>query len=441
MDLKKIKVEEIPGAVRDWCEEHTSSTSFTFAAYLEYIDGEIVERIFGSRRYKRDGVKIHEVIRDCTGERNNIIARDLLYTRMAGYRVVFEASDVYNRSCGWAIKVFDKEDFGKWYKPDGNIGCAYTYINSELIFTIPEFKYCGFSGGGVISYLNAYRKDKNVEFFGKLGLSLSPILIHKAKSDGQFRRFLWDNHNAIALYGVQATLHAYKVGCTVEEARRACYVKNQLDRLAANRIPEIKGTSLDRQRVLDYVDFNDINYDSYDDYLKCCKALRLNLADTKVVFPNDFERMHDLRTAEYASQQAKIDRRKRAKLYKAFRIKAQEYKALERNNGRYAIICPSEVSDLMREGEALSHCVGRMGYDKKVADGVSIIMFIRKANKLDDPFVTLEYRIDRKALTQCYGYKDSKPTDDVLEFARRWAYELTERINANERQNITRQAQ
>lgn len=418
MDLTRIK-DEIPKEVEVWCQEHASKTSFTYCAWLEYHRGEIVERIFGSRHYKA-GVKIREIMRDCTGK-SGLIVRDLLYRHMCGYIPVFEAKDIYDRACGWGIKIFSSDDFGKWIKPDDHIGVSFTYINSDMLFSIPEFKYCGYSGGGVTSYLDAYRKDHSVEMFGKMGLSLSPVLMRKAKTDGKFRRFLYENRVAIQKHGVTAAMYAYKHNVDVESARMTCYLKRQLDMLAASRFPEIRGTDLDRQKVLDYVDFNDINYASYDDYLKCCKALRLDLSDTKVVYPNDFERMHDLRAAEYSSLEAKRDKKRRAKLYRDFKKKVAEYKPLEQYGEKYAIICPTGVEDLIREGNALSHCVGKMGYDKKVVDGVSIIMFVREADKLNTPFVTVEYRIDRKVLAQCYGYKDSRPNEDVLAYCNAWA--------------------
>lgn len=428
MDLSKIKCEELPRAVRDWCEEHAVTTAYRFCGYLEYIRGEVVERDFACRRYKKHGVRITEVLRHATGEKSPLIVRNLIYVPMGGYIPIWEAEDKYIGGYGWRYKAFDKDDFGKWEKNAIYVGFSKVFINAEIIFNIPEFKYCGYSGGGVISYLNAYRKDKTVEYFGKMGLSLSPVLMRKAKSDGNFRRFLIENHNGIALYGVQAALFAYKHNTSVEDARRACYVKNQLDRTVAHRIPEIKGTALDRQRVLDYVDDHDINYASYDDYLKCLKALKLDLTDTKNIYPNDFDRMHEMRTAEYAANKEKIDRRKRAKLYREFRKAGESARQYEWHEGNYIIIAPTDIQQLVEEGEALQHCVGRMGYDKKMADGISLIMFVRKSQYPNTPFVTVEYRLDTKTLRQCYGYKDSAPADDVKQFCQSWANMLTAKL-------------
>lgn len=424
MDLSKVCGNNIPPEVAEWCKKNASNTAYRFCSYLEYIKGEVVERSFGCRRYKKCGVKITEVLRSATGEKSAVITKNLIYASMGGYIPVWESEDRY-AGAGWHYKVFGKEDFDKWEKAGAYVGFSKVYVNASMIFDIPEFKYCGYSGGGVISYLNAYRKDKTVEYFGKMGLSLSPVLINKAKSDGKFRRFLFDNHAAISIYGVQAGLFAYKHGISVEEARRACYVKNQLDRLVAHRIPEIKGTTLDRQRVLDYVDTNNINYASYDDYLKAIKALKLDLNNTKNVFPNDFDRMHELRAAEYASQQAEIDAEKRKKLYKAFEKRSKELKSFEMSRATYTMIIPNSITELIQEGELLSHCVGKMGYDKKVADGVSIIAFLRKSNDLDTPYVTVEYRLDKNELRQCYGYKDSKPCEEAITFANLWAEMVT----------------
>ena len=226
MDLRKIRVNPLPKEVEDWCNEHSLTTTTKFVAYLQYIRGEMVERTFATRVGKGK-IRITEVMRHATGKHTPIV-RNLISGGMSGYRAVYKAEDYVIRSWGYPITVFSKSDFNIWFPLAGAVGFGYVTINPQAIFTADEFKYCGYTTGSVISYLNAYRKDKNVEFFGKMGLQLSPKLMNKAKKDGKFRRFLWDNHNAIALFGVQAGLYAYKNNITVEEARRACYEKNKL---------------------------------------------------------------------------------------------------------------------------------------------------------------------------------------------------------------------
>ena len=423
MRLDKLKLTPFPDEVMAWCQEHSRSEATSFVAWFEYIDGEIIERDFATRK-KKGRIYVTEVLR-CSTRDGEIIVKNLLFSYTAGYRAVYEAGDVYSRSQGWSYKVFDGSDFDVWDRACQHIGYCVYELNAKMVFDIPEFKYCGYSGGGLISYLKKYRKDPSVEMFGKLGLTLSPVLMKKAKNDGKFRRFLFENHRGIQQYGTQAAIYAYNNGVSVADARLYLHEKNQRDRLCAYRISEVKGTKIDRARLLDYVGKSNIDYALYNDYLKALKALGYDLADTKNIYPHDFMAMHDLRIAEYEAHEAKLARKKRAKLYRDFRRASKDARIFEQVGEVYSIIVPSDIADLKREGKLLDHCVGRMGYDKKMADGISLIMFVRENAAPDTPYVTVEYRLDRNALNQCYGYHDSKPSEEVIAFVNDWADNVT----------------
>jgi hypothetical protein len=62
-----------------------------------------------------------------------------------------------------------------------------------------------------------------------------------------------------------------------------------------------------------------------------------------------------------------------------------------------------------------------MDYDKRQADGASVICFIRKNGELETPFVTAEIKIGdfRLSVNQCYGDKDSV-VHEVDEFVDSW---------------------
>lgn len=77
--------------------------------------------------------------------------------------------------------------------------------------------------------------------------------------------------------------------------------------------------------------------------------------------------------------------------------------------------------DLIREGDTLHHCVGRMNYDQKFVREESLIFFVRNATEPDTPFVTVKYSLKNKKILQCYGEHDSKPDDSVMEFVnKKW---------------------
>ena len=85
-------------------------------------------------------------------------------------------------------------------------------------------------------------------------------------------------------------------------------------------------------------------------------------------------------------------------------------------NGNYIVFIAKSPSDLIREGELLNHCVGRMNYDQRFIREESLIFFVRRITEPDTPFVTVEYSLSMKKVLQCYGLNNSRPTEDVLRY-------------------------
>ena len=77
------------------------------------------------------------------------------------------------------------------------------------------------------------------------------------------------------------------------------------------------------------------------------------------------------------------------------------------------LILATSSQELINEGEALHHCVGRMNYNKKMAKGESLILFVRKKEDMATPFVTMEYDPNQKKILQLYGERDSVPEENI----------------------------
>lgn len=60
------------------------------------------------------------------------------------------------------------------------------------------------------------------------------------------------------------------------------------------------------------------------------------------------------------------------------------------SNKELQIVCPKQANDLVDEGKALHHCVG--GYIDSVAEGRSLIVFVRRVEEPKKPYVTVEVR-------------------------------------------------
>jgi hypothetical protein len=82
---------------------------------------------------------------------------------------------------------------------------------------------------------------------------------------------------------------------------------------------------------------------------------------------------------------------------------------------------PRDISELITEGETLSHCVGRMGYDKKMVDGDSLIIFCRENAAPGTPFATVEYDLKNNKVRQFYARGNTAPPQDAVSFVSMWA--------------------
>lgn len=401
-----------------------------FVSWLQSVEDDVIQRTFAFRKLKGKELEITEVMRRITDNENYLI-KNLYGGYFFGYHAVYQKEDKKWISRGYPYIVFSAEDFDVWDECSGKpLGLWSKAINPEILQNT-RFRYCGYDasmGCDVISYLNMYIEHPCVEYFGKMGISPTMTLIRTAERDKAFRKWLYRNRNGASCYGSKAILYAYKHHISVNEASDICFQTDRLNRETAALIPEIKGTKLDRKKVQDYVRNNAVGWSNYNDYLKALKKLNYDLADTKNSFPRDFGRMHDLRIAEYDSVMAKEDAEKRKQLYADFAVKAQEAKCLEYQSDGYAAVIPEQVGELVKEGRALHHCVGQMGYDKKMAEGKVIIVFVRSIEDLLKPLVTLEYDLKKHRILQAHGDHHRAPTDTERAFIDEWEQRTTEKL-------------
>ena len=83
---------------------------------------------------------------------------------------------------------------------------------------------------------------------------------------------------------------------------------------------------------------------------------------------------------------------------------------------RYLVFIAMSPFDLVRKGEDLHHCVGKMGYDQKMIRGESLIFFIRAKDAPDKPLVTVEYSPKMKRVLQCYADHNARPNEQIMNF-------------------------
>ena len=175
-------------------------------------------------------------------------------------------------------------------------------------------------------------------------------------------------------------------------------------------------------KYFDYVSKQGISNRLYLDYLKACNYLNIDMSIDKNRFPHDFKKWHDIRIDEYHSKKAEEDEKARQELYNKFKLIAEKYTPLQQNGkGVFLCIIAKSPQELIQEGEALHHCVGRMNYDQKVIREETLIFFIRSKENPDTPLVTIEYSLQKRKILQCYAEHNQKPSEDIENYVyKKW---------------------
>ena len=307
----------------------------------------------------------------------------------------------------------------KYYDPYAEL------INSFFIDRLPEFRYSAYKlyqGCNIFKYLRLYRQYPQLEMLMKLGftkIAMSTTILKRCGTDKAFCKWLITNKELIQSrhYYIDVIIRAYKTKKPLEKLQSYKEAKLRLVHDSSlNPIKEaFRGKTL--ERFFDYIVKQKTNPNTYLDYMKACLYLNLDMTEDKNRFPRDFKRWHDIRIDQYSTKKALEDEEKRKELYSRFASVAEKYLSLQHAK-RNAFICiiAKSPADLIREGEALHHCVGRMNYDQRFAREESLIFFIRNKYNPDMPFVTVEYSIKYRKVLQCYGEHDRKPSDDVLHY-------------------------
>ena len=405
---------------------------------------ELMLRWFSFRNTKSRGFEITEIMRKSPSE-DYAYHRNIYYRQLAGWQVMYRDERKVTKGgyYGYNYTLWEKGWFNKWQPVPLSKAPGITayWINPELVLTIPRYRFSGWKprcGLPVIQYLQQYNLIPGVEFFGKLAIMPTKGLIAKATKDGNFRRFLRDHAQDARTFGATVTLFAYKNKIAFADAYEEINSKARASRNLNEKCPEAKDIpkQIDRRRVWEYSE--KVGPRSYNDYLAAVKYLQLDLNDTKVTFPHDFRRMHDLRVNEAAALRGQRNAAAAAEFEKKFAEAAIDYAFANyaKPGDAFCIMIPVAKKDLVDEGAALSHCVGKMGYDNRMIEGQSFIAFLRKVSEPEKPFVTIEFNIEKSKIVQIYGAHDKRPDQAVITWAERWAKKV-DRILRKSRKAIT----
>lgn len=129
-------------------------------------------------------------------------------------------------------------------------------------------------------------------------------------------------------------------------------------------------------------------------------------------YPKSLKKNHDVTALNYKVKESEIKRRE----FKE-KVESEIYKSLEIKDKEYSIISPTEIDDLIREGNELSHCVA--SYVDSIINDRCNIYFMRNTKNLTIPLATIEVRGGN--VRQARGYANRHLTEQEREFVSKWA--------------------
>lgn len=415
--MKVDKIKPIPKKII--IEINKRETKFDghtrYYAYLTTNDRELVKVTVA---IKHKGKKIYYKQCAVHGLRSDkCFVKDMCFTYIGGYQT------------GWYYEGLTT--YPKWYE-DNEWGTAEDkyfnvfapILNLEYLTKYPEYKYSAYElypDTDILQYLRLYEKYPQTEYLLKFGLSYyvkNKQILNKIGKDKKFQKWLFTNHAALkqGYYYVSTVLKAYKENKPLDEVQR---YEEQIKKMNVDKslAPIRKLFGKDINKYIDYTKAKNIGNHTYLDYLIACNYLGLDMSIEKNRLPHDFKHWHDVRIDEYHTAKALKDEEERKEFYEKFSKVAEKYSELQYNgNYAYIVIIAKSPAELIREGDKLNHCVGKMGYDQKFVREDSLIFFVRTKENPNEPFVTVEYSPKSKKVLQCYAKGNSKPDTEVTTY-------------------------
>ena len=144
--------------------------------------------------------------------------------------------------------------------------------------------------------------------------------------------------------------------------------------------------------------------DIYTDYIRDCEILGYDLSRKSILFPPNLLEAHE--ETMNARKIEMSEHKDRLIASKAIDIRYSDVGLIA--------LCATSQEDLNNESAELKHCART--YGDRVAEGRTMIYFIRKEEEPEKPYYTLEISPTDGHVIQCRGFKNHDPTPEVEQY-------------------------
>lgn len=208
-------------------------------------------------------------------------------------------------------------------------------------------------------------------------------------------------HKAI-LKQTNPTFNAVMIGELMkgEKGKRLADIENKLHYKQLKALPN----EINRTKFQKYIVEKNISFNYYMDYIRMLDELNIALNDNNIVFPKDLPTAHDEVVATINQLEKELDEQ-------AYQRRQTKLRKLEKEIDNFVFLVPKELQEIVKEGNALHHCVGSNYYLQNHKSGETNIVFIRRKDDSKTPYFTMEYRNGKVVQIQGKFNRETVPNE------------------------------
>lgn len=296
------------------------------------------------------------------------------------------------------------------------------------ILNASKLKYTGWEHYGyeMYKYLREWQKYPGIEMLAKQGLR--KLITFNLNATSYPVKIDFMAHNLADALGIlPERKKLLKESEGDPELIRAMRLEKELGRMQDETLQQLKEIGsynyevlrdvaqwVSPDKALKYIKTQETDIRTYGDFLRMRAEMGYDM--TERLFPRDLTAAHD----DLVMERDKGKLNDRAAAYEAkFPDVKKSYRRLNRifkyQTKDYIIRPARNCTEIVEEGARLHHCVGASEmYVSRHAKGKSYILFLRKADKPNSPFATIEIGSDFKII-QWYEAYDKKPDEDKIQ--------------------------
>lgn len=172
------------------------------------------------------------------------------------------------------------------------------------------------------------------------------------------------------------------------------------------------------------------------DYHNMAEKAKMDINNEMIWKPKDLKAAHDEVVLLLQAGEMEKEAKKLEKKWPKVNGNLPRLKKFEYTDGKFSIIAPQTIIDIVREGRALQHCVHTCDfYFDRIQRDESYLFFLRKAMREDIPWYTLEVEpngnIRQKRTT---GDNQNKDFDEAVKFLKKWQKVFVKRMTQEEKE-------